>query len=218
LILTGSGYWKYIPDGETIRFLTWYDYQIRFGVLGELFDRLLFRPLLGWATAWSFDALRLWLEQGIHPAESIRRLWMLVVAQLTLATIWIYQGLVPKLLFPNSGEVQILQAAQVFHGAELALVAAIGIGEILFGILFLLPWPGKPLHYLNVFGLLVLVFAAVFSQMELFVAPFNPVTLTLAMIALSIISLLTIDHIPSARHCLRRPAIHDVNLSVSAGC
>ena len=26
-----------------------------------------FGPLLGWATAWSFDRLRLWLEDGLDP-------------------------------------------------------------------------------------------------------------------------------------------------------
>ena len=25
---------------------------------------------MGWATAWSFDRLRLWLEEGIDPATS----------------------------------------------------------------------------------------------------------------------------------------------------
>jgi hypothetical protein len=34
-------------------------------------DRLVFRPLMGWATAWSFDRLRLWCERGISPARSL---------------------------------------------------------------------------------------------------------------------------------------------------
>ena len=53
LIREGSGYWKYIPTSNGIRFLTWYDYRTRFGVVGAAFDRLIFRPLLGWATACS---------------------------------------------------------------------------------------------------------------------------------------------------------------------
>ena len=64
IIREGSGYWKYIPTADGIRFLTWYDYRTRFGAAGAQFDRLIFRPLIGWATAWSFDRLRLWLEAG----------------------------------------------------------------------------------------------------------------------------------------------------------
>jgi hypothetical protein len=73
IIRVGSGYWKYIPTAEGIRFLTWYDYQTRFGSAGALFDRLIFRPLIGWATAWSFDRLRLWLEQGVNPSQAFGR-------------------------------------------------------------------------------------------------------------------------------------------------
>ena len=42
LIATGSGYWKYIPTGDGIRFITWYDYRTRFGTLGRFADWLLF--------------------------------------------------------------------------------------------------------------------------------------------------------------------------------
>ena len=55
LIDEGSGYWRYVPTQSGLRFLTWYDYKVRFGIAGQFVDRLVFRPLMGWATAWSFD-------------------------------------------------------------------------------------------------------------------------------------------------------------------
>ncbi|MCD9878135.1 hypothetical protein [Streptomyces guryensis] len=75
LLAEGGGYWRYIPDGDGVRFLTGYDYRPRWGGFGALADRLLFRPLMGWATAWSFDRLRLWLEHGITP-ERARANWL----------------------------------------------------------------------------------------------------------------------------------------------
>ncbi|KTR04769.1 SRPBCC family protein [Curtobacterium luteum] len=62
-IRTGRGYWRYVPteDGRT-RFITGYDYASGWGPLD-----LVVRPLLGWATAWSFDRLRVWLEGGGEP-------------------------------------------------------------------------------------------------------------------------------------------------------
>jgi hypothetical protein len=72
LIRAGSGYWKYVPTPDGVRFLTRYDYRTRGGVAGWLVDRLVFRPLLGWATAWSFDRLRLWLERRVDPARALR--------------------------------------------------------------------------------------------------------------------------------------------------
>jgi len=71
LLAEGSGYWRYVPDGDGVRFLTGYDYRPRWGAFGALVDRLFLRPLMGWATAWSFDRLRLWLERGITPERAL---------------------------------------------------------------------------------------------------------------------------------------------------
>lgn len=72
LIAEGRGYWRYVPDVDNIRFLTGYDYEPRWGRAGRVVDRLLFRPLIGWGTAWSFDRLRLWCERDIPPERSLR--------------------------------------------------------------------------------------------------------------------------------------------------
>ncbi len=70
IIDSGAGYWRYIPTEDGVRFLTRYDYRPRWGSAGELIDRWAFRPLFGWATAWSFDRLRLWLENGTSPERA----------------------------------------------------------------------------------------------------------------------------------------------------
>lgn len=64
-IRAGRGYWRYVPleDGRT-RFLTGYDYDSGWGPLD-----VVVRPLLGWATAWSFDRLRIWLERDESPEQ-----------------------------------------------------------------------------------------------------------------------------------------------------
>lgn len=72
-IAQGRGYWRYVPEGDGIRFLTGYDYESRWGRPGRLADRLVFRPFMGWATAWSFDRLRLWCERGTTPERSLWR-------------------------------------------------------------------------------------------------------------------------------------------------
>ncbi|GAB3181476.1 hypothetical protein FHX75_1763 [Micromonospora palomenae] len=74
LIATGSGYWRYLPGPDGVRFLTGYTYAPRWGRAGRLAD-LAFRPLFGWATAWSFDRLRLWLERGVPPERARRQAW-----------------------------------------------------------------------------------------------------------------------------------------------
>ncbi|MBX9394319.1 hypothetical protein K4749_12085 [Streptomyces sp. TRM72054] len=87
LLAEGSGYWRYVPDGDGVRFLTGYDYRPRWGAFGALADRALFRPLMGWATAWSFDRLRLWLERGITPERALRNWLAELAVRATLLTL-----------------------------------------------------------------------------------------------------------------------------------
>ena len=61
-IRAGRGYWRYMPHERGIAFVTGYDYSPGWGILD-----VVVRPLLGWATAWSFDRLRIWLETGVPP-------------------------------------------------------------------------------------------------------------------------------------------------------
>lgn len=66
----GRGYWRYIPTDHGVRFLTGYDYAPGWGPLGRLLDPLVTRRLVWWLTAWSFDRLRLWAEDGVPPEET----------------------------------------------------------------------------------------------------------------------------------------------------
>lgn len=87
LIRRGTGYWKYIPTDDGVRFVTQYDYEVRFGAAGRLVDRCVFRPLMGWATAWSFDRLRLWVERDQSPETSRRRALQHAAASGTLVLV-----------------------------------------------------------------------------------------------------------------------------------
>jgi hypothetical protein len=203
LIREGSGFWRYVPDGEGVIFLTQYDYRTRYGLAGRLLDRLVFRPLMGWATAWSFDALKLWLEKGIHPASSLYRFIRMLVIRVVLGLLWMYQGLVPKLLVPDSGEMELISQFSFLAGYERAVLTSMGIAEIVFG-LWLLYCRGRKLHYLNLALLAGLMLSGLASP-AIYVAPFNPVTLNIAMMALSALYVLEREPAPSAKHCIRKP-------------
>jgi len=208
LIREGAGFWKYVPTDDGLRFFTKYDYQTRFGGVGQWLDSLAFRPLIGWATAWSFDCLRLWLETGQRPALSRRLALADWLTRATLGAVWVYQGVVPKLLFPDTGELRILQGAGFSAATAHRVAAGVGVGEILFGLLFwLLPAQRlRPVYWLHLWGLLGLGAGALFSQPAVFVAPFNPLTLNVALMALAAVRLLLPEEmLPSAARCLRRP-------------
>lgn len=205
LIRTGSGYWKYIPHERGITFLTWYDYETRHGAFGKLIDRCLFRPLIGWATAWSFDSLRLWLDRDFPPKVTRTAYLLFLLSNLTIALCWLYHGIVPKLLYMETGELAMMRASGLFSGMEAAAVYAVGIGEILFGLAFLFFGRSRLLHYLNLAGLLALGCTAFVAKASIYKAPFNPATTSLGIMALSVIVLALRPFLPDAGRCLRQP-------------
>ncbi|WP_078551421.1 DoxX-like family protein [Bacillus alkalicellulosilyticus] len=203
LIREGSGYWKYVQTESGIQFFTQYDYRTRFGLSGKMID-ILFKPLIGWATAWSFDCLRIWIEKEIPPRISLLRTMYHFIISFVLAFIWIYQGLVPKILHQEAGELALLKGTGLFQGNEVLFLYGLGIGQIVFGLLFLWINRQKWLHLVNIAALLALGVGAYFSQGVVFAGPFNLPTITVAVVGYSVIALLNLQDLPSASRCKRR--------------
>lgn len=203
LIQEGSGYWQYRPVPDGTSFHTRYDYGVRFGVFGRGMD-LVFRPLIGWATAWSFDSLRLWAERDIPPELSRLRAFVHLVSRSALAFAWLYHGLVPKLLYPGTGEAELTAFAGVPPNFVPTFVTGIGVVECLFALALVLLWRARWLLTVQV-PLLLLIPLGLVSHPEVFVRPFTPITLNLCMAALAFLGAVAARDLPMAGRCLRKP-------------
>jgi hypothetical protein len=199
LIRTGSGYWRYIPGETQITFLTWYDYETRFGLFGRVFD-LVFRPVMGWATAWSFDRLRLWAEEDQAPEISLTLALIHALARIAIAFTWLWHGLVPKLLFRNHDELAML----VQSGVSTSFLPWIGSAEIVLAVLTLVTWRHRGVLVLNAIVMVAALGAVAFRSPAYLTAAFNPVTLNLGVVALSLTGFLAARCIPFAGRCRRR--------------
>lgn len=203
-IVEGKGYWKYIPLEKGTTFLTQYDYDVRFGAVGRLFDRL-FRPVMGWGTALSFDVLKRWIEKGEPPATQYRRFFSFYAICLLFAFVWFYQGLVPKVLTQHPLEVSMLtQLSPLTQAQAETSVLWIGWAEILFASLWLIPKLQKLLLRLQVLIFPLLTLSAVLAAPSVATAPFNVITLNVMLWVLSIIGLLLNHQLPTAKSCKRK--------------
>lgn len=107
----GAGYWRYIPTESGLRFITGYNYEPGMGLVGKALDSSIIRPALGWATALSFDRLRLWAESGLEPQTSRNR-WMLD-AGARMGGVLVAVGLARRALSKRSASMAALSAAAV---------------------------------------------------------------------------------------------------------
>ena len=204
LILEGSGYWKYIPNEDGIRFLTWYDYRTRFGAIGRAVDAALFRPLMGWATAWSFDRLRLWIERGIEPEASLQRSLAHATARVAIALVFLYHGLVPKLIARHPDELEMLRDAGLSEGSLTTALRLLGVVEVVWGLVVLSTWRSRWPFAMTAALMVVATIGVAVGSPRYLVAAFNPGSLNLSVFALGAIGWLTGRDRPSSSHCLRR--------------
>jgi hypothetical protein len=203
LIRSGSGYWKYEQVEAEVRFITGYDYEVRWGGIGRAIDRLVFRPLMGWATAWSFDRLRLWVETGVPPHSAARQALIHALAAVAIAFVWMWHGIVPKLVGPHPDELAMLLEAGVSESWTRPVTQILGVAELVFGLAFL-PLASRRWPWLLTIALMAAATVGVlmFSPSRT-LAAFGPVTLNFLLAMVAAIGLLSLPDRPSARRCLR---------------
>ena len=199
LIRIGSGYWKYEDLGGSTRFHTWYDYQVRFGQMGRVVDRLCFRPLIGWGTAWSFDRLRLWAERGLTPEQVRRATAIYTVARLGCVAVWLWHGLVPKLLFHDSDELRMMAA----HHLSARFVDVAGWVEILLALLAVIAWRWRGYFVLTIVLMVLALADVAFTAPEYLDRAFTPVTLNISVMVMCFTGYLAWPDAAFAGRCRR---------------
>lgn len=131
----------------------------------------------------------------MNPLQAINR--ALISIQITLAMLWIYQGLVPKVIYKVIEEQLFWEFTGIQFLSIPSLIQLSGVGEIIFGILFLIFRQSKVLHYLNILAMLFFIVVVAVVYPHYFVQGFNPFIMNTAMAALSIVALQLLD---TAKH------------------
>ncbi len=204
-IKEGRGYWKYIPNRNSITFLTQYDYDVNFGKFGQVLDRLLFRPLIGWGTALSFDVLKRWLEKGESPLSQYFRFFIVWFITFLFGFVWIYHGLIPKLIYMHPEEISMVKnLVPISYEKAYWIVIITGIIEVIFGLFWLLYKNKRNLLGLQVIVFPLLTITAIVAQPSSLIHPFNPLTFNSSLLFISLIGLFLSKDVPTATTCKRK--------------
>jgi len=204
-IKEGKGYWQYKPNKDSITFLTQYDYDINLGWLGEVFDILLFRPLIGWGTALSFDVLKRWLEKGETPASQYIRFFCQWLFTFLFFFVWLYHGIIPKLISRHPVEIEMIENIMPLSQAyaEMA-VLVIGLAEVIFAVMWLFYKKKRNLFLTQIILFPLLAISAIIANPESLSEPFNPLSFNASLLVISIAGYLLGKDVPSAASCRRK--------------
>ncbi|KKL01055.1 hypothetical protein EIK76_07565 [Rheinheimera mesophila] len=111
------------------------------------------------------------------------------LARYVIGLAWIYHGLFPKLLQIAPLEQAMTGSLGFSEDSTYFLIKSAGVGEVLFGLVFILFYRIKFVQIINLVGLIgLLVFASVMTPYILLEA-FNPVTTNIPLILLGYILL-----------------------------
>ena len=113
------------------------------------------------------------------------------ISRIAVAFIWFYHGLVPKILFQSPIELELLSKGPIeFTNPEL-VTSIIGYLEIAFALSMLLLWAKRWPMMVSALGMVILLLGTLFYWPSLLMEAFNPLTINLAVISLSIINLVS---------------------------
>ncbi|MEI8186648.1 MAG: DoxX-like family protein [Chlorobiaceae bacterium] len=118
----------------------------------------------------------------------------LILCRIVLAFSWIYQGAVPKIVCQSRGEIDLLGHVIPLYQWVCEAIIWIGAGEILFGLLLLVA-ASTWLFRFNIVALTGLLLFVLLFEPAMFTLPFNPLTLNISLIALSVIALIEMNKI-----------------------
>ncbi|MDS1310093.1 DoxX-like family protein [Marinobacter xiaoshiensis] len=107
----------------------------------------------------------------------------------TIAFIWFYQGLIPKLLYPHEDELAMNMAVGFSRSEAVQLATVAGVLEIAMAVAILIFWRHRWPLLLTLASMVCLLAFVVLVQPLLLGNAFNPVTTNVAVAALSITSL-----------------------------
>ncbi|BFM08699.1 DoxX-like family protein [Halioxenophilus aromaticivorans] len=108
--------------------------------------------------------------------------------RVTVAFVWIYHGVFPKLLGPHPDELAMNMATGMSHEQAHAVAMLGGIGEVIFGLGVLILWRQRWPLVLSAVAMAVLLAFVIGYYPVVLTAAFNPVTTNIGVLALSLVA------------------------------
>jgi uncharacterized membrane protein YphA (DoxX/SURF4 family) len=151
----------------------------------------------------------MWIEKDISPEISLQKTFAHALYSLSIAFVWIYHGLVPKLIYRNADEIRMLHESGFANSYILKALSILGIVEICIGLSILIFWKSRRVLWGTILLMVLATLGVAANSPHYLAGAFNPITLNFSVAALSGISLITGINIPTADNCMRKPPGED---------
>lgn len=110
---------------------------------------------------------------------------MLTITRIGLGLVWVYQGIIPKLLFPMEFELDIIERSQIYLHSPRVMIFLVGLGETGIGLWLLSGYRERFACFFATAFMLFLQVIVLFIEPSLLIGPFGGIAKNMGLIAMA---------------------------------
>jgi peptidoglycan/LPS O-acetylase OafA/YrhL len=105
------------------------------------------------------------------------------VCRLSLGAVWLYEGLVPKLLFVRPDEVELVRRSGIYFGTPELFLQLLGVAQAAFAIWLLIGWAERLAVALATLGMWILIVLVAMANPSMLTDPYGALIKDLCLTA-----------------------------------
>jgi uncharacterized membrane protein YphA (DoxX/SURF4 family) len=125
-----------------------------------------------------------------NPPQSTEHTLRLIklIARISLGLVWIYEGLVPKILFlnANSAQLDLVRRSGLFWASPAATLVALGIAQVVMGVILIAGWAERTAVALATFGMFLLIVLVASGIPHMLIDPFGALAKDFCLISCAV--------------------------------
>ena len=109
-----------------------------------------------------------------------------VISRTALGLVWLYEGLVPKILFVRADEIGVVQASQLLWRTPQLTLQILGIAQILVGLWLIIGFAERTAVFIATSWMLILIVLVASGNPSMLSDPYGALVKDLCLIACAI--------------------------------
>ena len=106
-----------------------------------------------------------------------------IICRLALGAVWIYEGLVPKLLFVRQDQIDLVDRSGLFFGTPEFFLQVLGVGQVVCGLWLLAGFAERLAVLIATTGMIILIVLVARANPAMLTDPYGALIKDLCLIA-----------------------------------
>ncbi len=106
-----------------------------------------------------------------------------IICRLALGVVWLYEGLVPKLLFVRQDQIELVERSGLFIGTPEFFLQLLGVGQVVCGLWLLTGFAERIAVFIATTGMVILIVLVARANPAMLTDPYGALIKDLCLIA-----------------------------------